>query len=77
MTYESRVLKFTATPEKGEVSAILMRPEGATHLLVLGHGASSNMRTPMLATLVEHLADQKIATLRNNFPCQFVRKPAK
>ncbi len=61
-------LKFTATPEKGEVSAILMRPENATHLLVLGHGASSNMRTPMLTTIAENLAQQGIATFRYNFP---------
>ncbi len=59
---------LVATPEKGEVSALLMRPEGATHLLVLGHGASSNMRTPMLQTIAEHLATQKIATFRYNFP---------
>lgn len=59
---------FIATPEKGEVSAILMRPEGATHLLVLGHGASSNMRTPMLATIAENLAGRNIATFRYNFP---------
>jgi hypothetical protein len=26
-----RELKFLATPEKGEVSALLIRPEGATH----------------------------------------------
>lgn len=61
-------LKFLATPEKGEVSALLMRPEDAAHLLVLGHGASSNMRTPILQTISEHLADQKIATFRYNFP---------
>ncbi len=45
-----------------------MRPDDATHLLVLGHGASSNMRTPMLETIAEHLATQKIATFRYNFP---------
>ncbi len=61
-------LKFLATQEKGEVSALLMRPDDATHLLVLGHGASSNMRTPMLTTIAEHLAEQKIATFRYNFP---------
>ena len=60
--------RFTATPSKGEVSALLMRPENATHLLVLGHGASSNMRTPLLTTIAEHLAAQKIATFRYNFP---------
>lgn len=61
-------LKFLATPEKGEVSALLMRPEGGTHLLGLGHGASSNMRTPMLQTISERLAEENIATFRYNFP---------
>ncbi len=61
-------LKFLATTEKGEVSTLLIRPDDATHLLVLGHGASSNMRTPMLTTIAEHLAEQKIATFRYNFP---------
>ncbi len=61
-------LKFLATPEKGEVSAVLMRPEGATYLLVLGHGASSNMRSPMLSTIAERLTEQNIATFRYNFP---------
>lgn len=61
-------LKFTATSEKGAVSALLMRPENATHLLVLGHGASSNMRTPMLTMIAEHLADRETATFRYNFP---------
>lgn len=62
------LIKFTATPEKGDVSALLMRPEGATHILVLGHGASSNMRTPMLQTIAERLTEQNIATFRYNFP---------
>ena len=61
-------LKFLATSSKGDVSALLMRPDGATHLLVLGHGASSNMRTPLLTAIAEHLAEQKIATFRYNFP---------
>lgn len=63
-----RELTFTATSEKGNVSAILNRPENATHVLVLGHGASSNMRTPMLATIAENLTEQGIATFRYNFP---------
>jgi len=61
-------LRFIATSEKGDVSALLMRPVDSTHLLVLGHGASSDMRTPMLTTIAERLADQKIATFRYNFP---------
>ncbi len=57
-----------ATHDKGDVSTLLLRPTGAAHLMVLGHGASSNMRTPMMETIAEHLAEQKIATFRYNFP---------
>jgi predicted alpha/beta-hydrolase family hydrolase len=63
-----REIKFLATPEKGEVSALLIRPDKATHLFVLGHGASSNMRTPMMESIAEALATEEIATLRYNFP---------
>ena len=49
MNLETLELRFVATAEKGEVSALRMRPEGATHVLVLGSGASSNMRTPNVA----------------------------
>lgn len=68
MTYQQKEIKFLATPEKGEVSALLFRPADATHVLVLGHGASSNMRTLMLTTIAENLAEQGIATFRYNFP---------
>jgi len=59
---------FTATPDKGDVSAILMRPDGATHLLVFGHGAGTNMRHATMQTIAENLAEKKIATFRYNFP---------
>jgi predicted alpha/beta-hydrolase family hydrolase len=68
MATEVREIKFLATEAKGMVSAILMRPEDATHLLVLGHGASSNMRTPVLQTIADRFAIQRIATWRYNFP---------
>lgn len=61
-------LGFLGTPEKGEVSAILIRPENATHLLVLGHGASTNMRHPTLQAIADSLVEQGIATFRYNFP---------
>ncbi|MEP6946540.1 MAG: alpha/beta family hydrolase [Acidobacteriota bacterium] len=61
-------LKFEATPEKGEVSALLMRPADATHLLVLGHGASSNLRTPLVSSIADATAAVGIATFRYNFP---------
>lgn len=61
-------LKFIATADKGEVSAVLMRTDGATHLLVLGHGASTSMRHATMQRIAEVMADQKIATFRYNFP---------
>lgn len=61
-------LTFTATEEKGEVSAILMRPGDATHLLVLGHGAGADMRSGSMRSIAEALAGERIATLRYNFP---------
>lgn len=63
-----KLLKFLATPEKGEVSAILIKPKGATHLLVLGHGAGADMRSPSMQNIAENLAAQGIATFRYNFP---------
>jgi uncharacterized protein len=68
MAVKTKELKFLVTPEKGEVSALLVQPSKPICLLVLGHGASSNMRTPMLQTIAERLAEVDIATLRYNFP---------
>jgi len=65
---ELRDLTFLSTSDKGTVSALFLRPDVATHLLVLGHGASSNMRTPMMQSIAEALGRQKIATIRYNFP---------
>ena len=68
MAHKAKEMKFLATPEKGKVSALLIRPAGASHLLVLGHGASTNMRHATLQTLAERIADAGIATFRYNFP---------
>ena len=68
MGYEVVESKFVATEEQGEVSSLLIRPDGAQWLLVLGHGASTNMRHATLQTIAEQLADVGIATFRYNFP---------
>jgi predicted alpha/beta-hydrolase family hydrolase len=68
MHTETRQLNFSATAEKGDVSAILMRPADATHLLVLGHGASTNMRHATLQAIADAMAEVRIATFRYNFP---------
>ena len=63
-----KVLHFSATPEKGKVSALLSRPPSATHMIVLGHGASTNMRHSTMQSIADALARQNIASLRYNFP---------
>jgi predicted alpha/beta-hydrolase family hydrolase len=68
-------LKVTVSPEIGEVSALLMQPENATHLLVLAHGAGADMRHITMQTLSERLAENGIATFRYNFPFMEKRKP--
>lgn len=65
---DAQEARFLATPEKGEVSAILLKPKGATHLLVLGHGAGADMRSASMQQIAENLAEQRIATFRYNFP---------
>ena len=68
MSYEAIESKFIATPEKGEVSSILICPDDAKWLLVLGHGAGTTMRHSTLQTIAERLADVGIATFRYQFP---------
>ncbi|MBO0800022.1 MAG: dienelactone hydrolase family protein [Blastocatellia bacterium] len=68
MDYPETEMRFLATPEKGEVSALLIRPAGASHLLVVGHGASTNMRHATLKSIAERMADAGVATFRYNFP---------
>jgi len=68
MNHKTIETKFQATPEKGNVSALFMRPDDAQFLLVLGHGASTNMRHATLQTIADRLADVGVATFRYNFP---------
>ena len=68
MSVDTREMKFIATEEKGEVSAILARPAGARTLLVLGHGSGTNMRHRFMEELSEALNDAGVATLRFNYP---------
>lgn len=67
-SHVTKELSFLATEDKGNVSAILLKPKGATHLLVLGHGAGADMRSAPMQKIAESLAEQKIATFRYNFP---------
>ena len=68
MPVEAEELEFLATEEKGEVSALIARPGGAEAMLVLGHGAGTNMRHAFMQGLSDALNDAGIATFRFNFP---------
>jgi hypothetical protein len=68
MSPEAVESTFVAIAEKGAVSSLLLRPEGARWLLVLGHGASTDMRHRTLQTITERLDEVGIATFRYNFP---------
>ncbi len=61
----------------GEVSGLLLRPNGARLLYVLAHGAGAGMRHPFLESIAQRLAQRSIATLRYQFPYleQRVRRP--
>ena len=47
---------------------ILRRPEDAFCLYVLAHGAGAGMRHPFLDALADALANERVATLRYEFP---------
>ena len=68
MAIDVKELKFVATEEKGEVSALLVKPRGAKALLVLGHGAGTNMRHGFMQALSDALNEVGIATFRFNYP---------
>ena len=58
---------FQAT-ERYAVSALTLRPRGATALYVLGHGAGAGMRHGFMESLAVALAARKVATFRYQFP---------
>src|SRR2546430_11291704 len=52
----------------GDVSGLLLRPDGARLLYVLAHGGGAGMRHPFLEVVAQRLAERSIATLRYQFP---------
>lgn len=56
-----------ATP-RGAVSGLLLKPDDAWLLYVLGHGAGAGMRHPFLEAIARGLAAHGVATLRYQFP---------
>lgn len=68
MDSDSIQIKFMATPELGEVSALLDRTDTSMALMVLGHGSGSTMRVPFISGLSAALVDRDIATFRYQYP---------
>jgi predicted alpha/beta-hydrolase family hydrolase len=52
----------------GELSAELVRPDGASALLVLAHGAGADFRHGSMTAISDSLARCRVASLRFNFP---------
>ena len=52
----------------GEVSGLLLRPDGGRLLYVLAHGAGAGMRHPFLETIAQLLGERGVGTLRYQFP---------
>lgn len=62
-----RELRFQASSSAGETSALLLLPDGARALFVLGHGAGAGMRHPFMETVARLMAARKFATFRYQF----------
>jgi uncharacterized protein len=60
--------RIAVSPEIGEVSTLLLAPERAACLLVLAHGAGTDMRHRSMEATAQALVKAGVATLRYNFP---------
>ena len=61
-------LRIAVGERAGEVSGLLLRPDGARLLYVLAHGAGAGMRHPFLETVAQLLGERGVGTLRYQFP---------
>ena len=64
----SAELRIAVGERGGDVSGLLLRPDGARLLYVLAHGAEAGMRHPFLETVARLLGERGIGTLRYQFP---------
>ena len=61
-------LTFTASADKGDVSALYSAASNPRAFFLLAHGAGANMRHAHMSRLAEVLLAQNISSLRFNFP---------
>ncbi len=64
----SAELRIAVGERGGDVSGLLLRPDGARLLYVLAHGAGAGMRHPFIETVARLLGERGIGTLRYQFP---------
>ena len=64
----SAELRIAVGERGGDVSGLLLRPDGARLLYVLAHGAGAGMRHPFLETVARLPGERGIGTLRYQFP---------
>jgi uncharacterized protein len=69
-------LQVVVPAGRHEVSAVVVRPEQAKWMLVLGHGAGAGMHHPFMSALATELARAGVATLRYQFPYMEERRKA-
>ena len=67
MIAEEKRYAFEATPERGEVSAILLKQPESKALLILAHGAGAGMEHTNMESIALAMAEKQIATFRFNF----------
>ena len=60
--------KLPARPDGPNVTAVLVRPDDAFALLVLGPGAGTPIHRPLMVHLADALAHHGVATFRYNYP---------
>ena len=72
---QSSQISFQASKSSGDVSGILITPDHAEYLLVLGHGAGAPAQSSGMKNIALALANHNIATLRYNYP--YMEKGAK
>lgn len=72
----TRVRKLTVEVGAGigTVPGLLLRPDDATRLLVLAHGAGAGMEHPFMESIARKLDARGVATLRYEFPYMAERR---
>jgi predicted alpha/beta-hydrolase family hydrolase len=67
-TSVGKEIQFAVNEKAGAVSGLLLKPDNASALLLLAHGAGAGMRHRFMEQVAIKLASAGVATLRYQFP---------